>query len=168
MGISESDLPGIGRRYEFTLRDRDRLVAVVHHGGQRDLYALRPGAMEPHASVQLDEDAAHHLGAIVAGRYYRPHDVDPVSTAIDRYSLGASEIAEASPLAGRSLLELDLRRSTGVSVVAIIAGRATRIDPPPATVIEVGDTVVVVGRRDSLDGFAASAAGRTDELGAGT
>lgn len=165
MGISESDLPGIGRRYELDVRDGDRLVAVVRHGGQRDLYAFRPGAEEARGSVSLDADSARQLGAIISGNYYRPAHVDSVTSAITRYSLGSATVSATSTMAGRSILELELRRQVGVTVVAILAAGSTRLDPSPATVITEGDTVVVVGQGTALSEFTALAAGHALEAG---
>ena len=36
--IQEDDLPGIGRRFTFTLSDGGQICVVIHHTGRRDLY----------------------------------------------------------------------------------------------------------------------------------
>lgn len=153
MGISESELPGIGRRYEIDVRDRSRAVAVVHTSGRRDLFAFKPGADEATASVQLDDERARQLGAILGGSYYRPHSVGPVTSIIGRFAIEAVDIPEGSPITGRTILDLELRRRTGVSIVALLEGNRTALDPGPGSVLDAGDVVVVVGTEAALAEF---------------
>jgi TrkA domain protein len=69
MSVSESELPGIGRRYEIVAANRVRLVLVVHHSGRRDLFVLRRGEDEPTCAVELSDDQARRIGAILGGAY---------------------------------------------------------------------------------------------------
>ena len=47
MSISESELPGIGRRFEIVATKGVRVVLVIHHSGRRDLYIPKHGEDEP-------------------------------------------------------------------------------------------------------------------------
>ncbi|MCW2955348.1 MAG: potassium transporter TrkA [Thermoleophilia bacterium] len=154
MGISESELPGIGRRYELDVQDRDRIVTVVHNNGRRDLYAFGPGGGDPRGSTRLDDDSARQLGAILAGNYYRPTLVDPVAAIIDQFSVTVVEVLEGSRLAGHTIADLQLRERTGVTIVAAISGAATVLDPAPSTVVLAGDCIVVVGQPQDHARFA--------------
>jgi CPA2 family monovalent cation:H+ antiporter-2 len=56
-----------------------------------------------------------------------------------------------SPLAGMTLEETNLRRLTGVSLMAIRRAHGEEIDyPEPQTVIEEGDRLLVVGEADEM------------------
>ncbi len=56
------------------------------------------------------------------------------------------EIPRGSPLAGRSLRECQIRERTGVTVLQIRRRRGqTLVNPPPETVLEPGDRVLVLG-----------------------
>lgn len=88
----------------------------------------------------------------------RPNLVDAM--AIDSFGgeLGIEveevQIPAASPLTGKTLLDSQLRSKYGVTVMAIRKsdGRK-RVNPPPDTVIEPGDVLVLVGEKQSLAGI---------------
>lgn len=65
-------------------------------------------------------------------------------------------ISPGSKLGGRSLRELDLRKTANVSVVAVHreSGEAS-INPGPDHVLEVGDVMVVIGPAGTADSLAA-------------
>jgi CPA2 family monovalent cation:H+ antiporter-2 len=52
---------------------------------------------------------------------------------------------------GKSLKELDLRRRTGVTVIAVVRGAEPTISPPPDFRIDGGDILVLVGTHASMD-----------------
>ena len=63
-------------------------------------------------------------------------------------------IQVSRPLAGHSLRDADIKRRTGVIVVAIKRTDG-RLEFPPTgdEILDPGDSVVVLGRRDNLDLF---------------
>ncbi|GAB4381826.1 MAG: cation:proton antiporter [Elainellaceae cyanobacterium] len=69
-------------------------------------------------------------------------------------------LPEGSPLAGMTLEETDLRRLTGVSLMAIRREAGEEIDYPEAqTMLQRGDRLLVVGENDELAAFAELAKG---------
>jgi voltage-gated potassium channel len=61
------------------------------------------------------------------------------------------EVAAGSQLAGHSLRELDLRRSTGVLVVAVRIAARTELNPDPGLVLEAGSILLVLGGREQFE-----------------
>lgn len=60
-------------------------------------------------------------------------------------------VASDSPLAGHTAIEADLRRRTGVTLVALVRGENhTTITPGPETRFEVDDHLIVLGTREQL------------------
>jgi K+:H+ antiporter subunit KhtT len=58
-----------------------------------------------------------------------------------------------SPGADRSIAELEIRRRTRMTVVAVARDAGTIIAPEPTEVLRAGDRLVVVGRPEDLAAF---------------
>lgn len=67
--------------------------------------------------------------------------------------LEETRLDEASPLVGRSLQELELRKRFGVGVVAVQRGQSFFPNPEASFRLEPGDVLVVMGTRQSLGNF---------------
>jgi CPA2 family monovalent cation:H+ antiporter-2 len=61
-------------------------------------------------------------------------------------------VGKGSDIAGKSLSEIHLRMSYGVSVIAVkrAGGEEAIVSPDGNTILEVGDTAVVIGERSSI------------------
>jgi voltage-gated potassium channel len=104
-------------------------------------------------------------GLQLAQTALRPAVVDFVqlATSSDNLDLNMEQvqIAEAAPLAGRTIIEANLRQQFGVVVVGIQrANGAMEFNPPPESVMRVGDFLVVLGQARNLRELEA-AAGQT-------
>ncbi|MFC7174247.1 cation:proton antiporter regulatory subunit [Haloplanus litoreus] len=64
-------------------------------------------------------------------------------------------MTEASPVAGETLAESDIRSETGTSIIAIQRAERTISNPPPETELHVGDLLVAVGTREEQAELAA-------------
>ncbi len=60
-------------------------------------------------------------------------------------------LPETSPAVGVSIRDLRLRRETGVTIIAIVRNGKPLTNPPPETVLEANDVVVLVGSHAQLD-----------------
>jgi len=96
-------------------------------------------------------------GYRLAQSILRPHvfeflDVTGTASAIGlNVGMDQVEIGPASPMAGKSLQDLQLRRDLGVIVLAIRRGSGEmQFNPPAAAVIGSGDTLIVMGGFDSV------------------
>jgi len=100
--------------------------------------------------------APYQIGAVqMAQTALRPAVVDFVAlvTGTDNLELSMEEVAipPASALAELTLVDANLRQRFGVIVVGIQRdSRHMEFNPPPDSTIHAGDTLVVLGRADSL------------------
>jgi TrkA domain protein len=148
LSISEQDLPGIGRRYDIAVGRGQRLILVIHHSGRRDLYVLAHGRDEPDCTVELSDDQARRVGVLLGGGYFRPAIVEEIAHIIGDFVVDWVTLTEDAPATGRSIQDLQIRRQTGMTVIAIIRGKKSINAPDPSEVLREGDRVVVVGPRD--------------------
>jgi TrkA domain protein len=162
--ISEVVLPGIGRRYTLPAADGARVVVVMHHGGRRDLYVFPPRGTgdEPLASVSLTDDQARRLGAVLGGAYFKPAVVADVETVIGGLLIDWVTLRPDSPGVDRSIADLEIRRRTRMTVVAILRDDETVLAPEPREVLRSGDRLVIVGRQEELGALLRHVVGPAD------
>ncbi len=76
MKAEEVALPGVGRKFTIAVGSRDRLVIVVHHSEKRELQYFGAGEEdEPAAALDLTDEEAREVGAILAGILFHPEAV---------------------------------------------------------------------------------------------
>ena len=84
----------------------------------------------------------------------RPHDFLKMEK-ISRYlRMGTADtflVDTASPAAGRSLRELDLRQQTGATAIAIVRNEKSFTSPDGDFIIEAGDILVLVANHRDMD-----------------
>lgn len=93
-------------------------------------------------------------GRRLANTVVRPATVDFLHGTLRerRGELAIEEepIGEGSELAGRTLLECDLRRRTGASVLAVFRGGDTHPNPEPTFVLRGGDRLLVMATVEQI------------------
>ena len=88
----------------------------------------------------------HEAGEHLAQQLSQPHVVDWLELGSD---VNLTQLRLPESWAGRSLRQLDLTGRFGI-VVVVIKGRRLRVAPRADEVLEIGDTLVLVGRDDSI------------------
>jgi TrkA domain protein len=158
MDVSETDLPGVGKRFELDIGGGEAVVIVVHNTGRREVF-VRP---EPDADAEevldLSDKQSRVIGSILEGAHFQPVATDTTETMIgDNVMLEWYTLAEDSPFAGKSLREADVRTVTGATVTAIERGDDVIQSPDPDRRLEAGDELIVVGTRENHEKFAEEA-----------
>ena len=149
MDISETDLPGVGKRFELPIHDGSALVVVIHNTGKHELYKKEHADADADRIVELSESEAEALGSILEDIHFQPSEIDMSSTmiggdtVIEWYTLG-----EDSPLVDSTLEASNIRDKTGVTVIAVERGPDAYPSPEPEFTFEAGDTLVTIGRSD--------------------
>ncbi|SFS48793.1 cation:proton antiporter regulatory subunit [Halostagnicola kamekurae] len=154
MTIYESDLPGVGKKYEVELEGGERLVIVTHNTGKREVY-LKPDAdADSDKLFELPDRMARKVGTILEGAYFQPVQTNRVETMLaDETFIEWYGVPADSDLAGQAIADAKVRERTGVSIIAIQRGSEVITPPTPETVLEAEDTVVVVGEREDCIEF---------------
>ncbi len=146
--VKESTLPGVGKKYLMTLEDGGHVAVIVKPDGERQLYHFLEHEDRPCDVVTLASAEAQQVALLLGAQLVAPPDHETLQLALGQLDLEWIELDEGSALAGRTLLESDLRKSTGASVIAVL--RAGQAIPNPAVDqrFEIGDTLVIIGTPD--------------------
>ncbi len=152
MEIRETDLPGIGKKYSMRLKEGRDLVLVIYHTGKREIYLLEDE--EALCVFDLTEEEAKELGFLLAGALYQPVKTEKMELILKEVVMEWVKIETGSNFINKTIAELQIRRTTGVSVIAI--DRKGKIIPSPdphKEKIELGDILIVVGTRPQINHF---------------
>lgn len=154
MSIFESDLPGVGKKFEVELTGGERVVIVIHNTGKREVFLKANEDADAEKLFELTDRLARTVGTILEGSYFQPIQSDRVETMLAEGSLLEwYTVADDAELAGETLADARVRERVGASVVAIQRGDTVLSSPDPDTVIEAGDTLVVIGSQENLHRF---------------
>jgi TrkA domain protein len=148
--ISETELPGVGTRYDLELVSGRRIGVLAHRTGRRDLFVY--SARDPDA-VATDLSFTSEEGKVVAdllGGTRLVESVAQVQQHVEGLALDWLAIPPSSPFAGRTIGDAGVRTATGVSIVAVIRGEEGFPAPGPEFRFEAGDIAVVVGTADRI------------------
>lgn len=154
MTIYESDLPGVGKKFEIELDDGSRLIIVTHNTGKREVYLKANPDADGDKLFEASDRLARKIGTILEGAYFQPVKTERVETMLsDDTFLEWYGVTSEAEIAGQSIADARVRERTGASIVAIQRDDELLSSPEPETVLEVGDTVVVIGDREDCTAF---------------
>lgn len=148
--IAETALPGVGVRHEFVTKNGERIGVITHHTGRREL--LIYDREDPDAcreDLRLDEEETRALADLLGGSSV-VRRVENIQQSVEGLTIDWLPVGGDAVCAGHTIGETELRRRTGVTIVAIVRGGATTPAPDPDQRIEQGDTLVVVGTPDGI------------------
>ncbi|MTI80999.1 MAG: cation:proton antiporter regulatory subunit [Firmicutes bacterium] len=149
--IKETDLPGIGRKFQINARNGDKLVIVVHDDGRREIHHFDEDDPEESISmVTLDDTEARRVGGIIGGMAYIPKALESVDIALDNMVFEWYKVDSNAIAIGKTIGELHIRQSTGAAIIAIIKKDDKIVNPGPNQIIEAGATLVVIGSRKQV------------------
>ena len=155
MRVYESEVPGVGRKFELELTGEKSVVVVVHHDGRCELFRREGPDADGEKILDLKGEQANRLGSILEGAYFESVDVDSLSVPLGEAIIEWVEVGPESPVAGTTLEESQIRAETGTSVIAIQRGEETLSNPGSETELEPGDLLVAVGTREEQAELAA-------------
>ena len=150
--ISESNLPGVGRKFQVETASGDRLVIVIHDNGTRELYHFTHQNPDRAASVvTLADSEARQIAGIIGGLTYVPKALPSAEIVLDDLLLEWYTIEPGSACVGKTIRDLQVRTATGASIVSIIEpNRVKRVNPEADTVLNEGATLILAGDRRTI------------------
>jgi TrkA domain protein len=150
--IIETELPGIGKRFKMDLKKGGTLSVVVRLDGMRDVYFRQQLEEEP-SVFSMSELESKQVSQILVGTYYRMQPLEMLEEALEfKAGLHSVHVPRSTVVAGKRIGDLDVRKRTETSIVAVIRDDGTSIpNPDPSTAIERDDMLIVIGTAEGVD-----------------
>lgn len=150
--FSEADIPGIGKKISCNTHSREKAVIIIHHDGKRELYIM-DNQGEAAAGITLLDEEARRLGLFLSGAMYKPKAIESLEDALEGIKIDWYKLGSSSPIVGKRLGGLGLRKRTQVSIIAVINNDDFIPNPNSDYVFREGDTCVVIGKPERFKDF---------------
>jgi TrkA domain protein len=152
MDVKEVLLPGVGLRYEFDIRDGNRVGVVARRSGNFELVVYgHDDPDEARPVFRLTEDEAETLAQIL-GAPRIAESFANLTREVPGLNAGQAEIHAGTPFVDRPLGDTRARTRTGASIVAIVRDEDVLASPGPAEMLHEGDVLVVIGTEEGIAG----------------
>jgi TrkA domain protein len=147
--VTETPLPGVGVRHEFTTAAGERLAVLSHRTGRREIAVYDRADPDACTTVlHLSPDDTRTLVELLGGS-----PLSEAAAGVQRLAGVAIDwipMRAGSEQVGATIGGGRLRTRTGASVVALVRGNDTLPAPGPDETLESGDVVVAVGTPEGL------------------
>jgi TrkA domain protein len=90
---------------------------------------------------------------LVAMTIFKPAVVEELEAVFGNLLIDWVTLEEASPGAGKTIGELQIRRRTGVTIVAIVRDNQAITVPQPSETLHAGDRLIIIGRHQGSGPF---------------
>jgi CPA2 family monovalent cation:H+ antiporter-2 len=106
----------------------------------------------PRNVIALQIDLIRQQGySMLRGLALPRQTLDQLSDILAATTTESFMVPRASPTVGRSIRDLQLRKQTGVTIIAVVRGGQPLTNPAPDLQIQGGDILVMVGNHAQLD-----------------
>jgi TrkA domain protein len=149
--ITETRLPGVGVRFDFTSSSGQRIGVIAHASGRRELIVC--GSDDPDSCrdvVRLDEDDARTL-AEVLGQSQVTEQVDAMRLQLYGLTVDWLPVSEKSACAHCTIHEIEHIEESSAAVVAVVREGELIATPPSTFALQPGDTAVAIGTVEGVD-----------------
>lgn len=157
--VTETRLPGVGRRYDLRTSTGAALGIVTHRSGEVEVVSYPFD--DPDACtllVRLTAREAETVAEILGAPRITDRAMD-LTREIPGLQTGQVPVPAGSAFAGRPLGTTRARTRTGASVVAIVRPEGVLVSPSPEEQLRAGDVLVVIGAAEAIDAVRAIVSG---------
>ncbi|MDT8358227.1 MAG: TrkA C-terminal domain-containing protein [Methanomicrobiaceae archaeon] len=154
MDFRSLDLPGIGTKYQLETSAGDTVAIIYMKDGTIQLYTLPKGHSESSA-IELSLNESRRLGSVLSGAIIESEKegVQIAFSALSDLRISVHTYLIGKELAGKCIADLQVRKRSGATIIAVSRGETNVINPPPWFEFNEGDSVVVIGESIQLKQF---------------
>jgi TrkA domain protein len=157
MDVSETDLPGVGKKHEIALRSGDRAVILTHNSGKRELMRKQDVDADPERLLELTDQESRVLGTVLEGAYFQPIESgDDETMFADDMMIDWITITSSSPILGETVSDMI---PDDITVLALYQSNELITGSFTETTFQADDTVIVAGTQDAVAAFDAQTTG---------
>ena len=149
--ITETQLPGVGVRHDFTTAEGERVGVLTHRNGRRELLLYDQDDPDECVTVIHLSTADTRTLAELLGDSQVSEAVTAVPQRVEGLAIDWIAVPAHSNFVGSTIADGRFRTRTGASVIAVLRGATTIPAPEPDFVFEAGDVVVGVGTSEGLN-----------------
>lgn len=144
MKVSETQLPGVGTRYQLAFPEGSSFTVLLHNNGKREAYWSGDADGDSDRLFSVTESQSRKIAEIFDGTYFEPVP-DDIERVFEDARIRWITVPSRSSLAGQTIQEAGIRSKTGASIIAVQRGTKTLSNPTPDTELRAEDVLVVVG-----------------------
>jgi TrkA domain protein len=108
--VRESDLIGIGKKFQIQTSFGDDMVIVIHDDGRREIYSYDDEENESKCVMTLNDEEARQVAGIIGGLSYRPKALETIELAVDDLLIEWYKVPTDSVSARKTIGELEVRK----------------------------------------------------------
>lgn len=164
MDIHEADVPGVGKKFELSLDNNEKIIILVHHDGKREIYKKTQEDEDAEKIFKLSDRQARQIGSILEGTYFQPIETENIEVPLGEAIIEWMEVPSDSSLRGQTLEDAEIRQRIGVSIIAVQRGEETIPNPGPSFKIKDSDILVTLGTRDQQNQLEKLITGEDNQL----
>ena len=125
MDLKNISLSGSESRFTIMSKNGDKIEVVIYNDGRRGIEYYKKDSKMP-SSVVMNEEDIPQIAAVLGGAFDNLKLLEPRDIALKGLILEWIKLEQNASIAGKSLGELRLRETTGVSILAILRGENLR------------------------------------------
>ena len=158
MEIRQMDIPKVGEKYTIKTASGFQAIIIFYRSGRKEFHFMRKGDEEPKLGLDLKDEEARVLGALLLGIDYTcKHEEDVVDEGTgdlhDNILVEWLDLSAESDLVNKSIAETEIRSRTGVTVIGVERKGDMISSPDIHEKLHAGDRIMVTGDEEDIKNF---------------
>ena len=147
MDLKEISLSSAESRFTIMSKNGDKIEVVIYNDGRRGIEYHKKGSKRPSSG------GIPQVSAVLGGVFNDMKILEPRDIALKGLVLEWIKLEQNASIAGKSLGELRLRETTGVSILAILRGENLLPSPKENKILLGRDYLLAIGKKEQIDKF---------------